>query len=490
MRRFILLIMLAAASLANAQIGGGGISGGGSTNTIPDLRTSTRPVIDPRTFGAAMDGTTDDTAAINAAIVSASRSTTNCGLGSTAPTASCTGVVQIPNGVILATQIVMKSNVTLQGTGWNNTVLLQKTASNQDFIVGTTSATDQRFSLRDLFINGNKGGQVGAFDCIHFDGTGALAGATRSPRHTLQNVFVANCAQDAISIIGDAGSDYLINVKGMNSGRFGLNLNVFDSHVDVGEFAANGVAGVNLGTNGNGSIASVKSWGNGPSGVTTGTVGDGLRVNAGNWRIVNLEAQDNVCNGVVLTATSDMSLTGLLLDGNGNSPSGGNGCAGLVLNGATNAMISGEFRAQVDAGKSDYAVAWGGTNSNIIIDMPISTASAPAVSSYSGTIGQGNTFRSNTVNGAQVGTKQQYLNGIFLFGFSDTGATRTWGINSANGAATWSQYTVATLPTAASAQAGAQVTVTDATTFTPGACVGGGSDFMIAISNGTTWSCH
>jgi hypothetical protein len=51
-------------------------------------------------------------------------------------------------------------------------------------------------------------------------------------------------------------------------------------------------------------------------------------------------------------------------------------------------------------------------------------------------------------------------------------------------------YTIATLPSAATAGAGTQVTVSDATTFTPGTCTGGGSDYMIAISNGTTWSCH
>lgn len=399
--------------------------------SVPDLLTVTRPVIDPRTFGAAMDGVTDDTVAINAAIAAASRSATNCGLGSTPPTASCTGVVQIPNGALLASQIVMKNNVTLQGTGWNNSLLIQKVGANQNFIVGTTPSTDQRFTIRDLFINGNGPYQgVTTTDCIHLDGTGALSGSTRSPRHLIQNVWVAGCAQDAISIFGDAGSDYLINVKGLNSGRYGLNLDVYDSHVDVGEFASNGIAGINLGTHGNGSIASVKAWGNGPG--TTGTVGDGIRVNSGNYRIVNVETQDNVCNGLVMTGVSDMVVTGLLTDGNGNSPSGGNGCAGLVLSGVTNSYISGEMRAQVDAGKSDYAVAFVGSSSNVTIDMPISTVTPPAVGSYSGTIGS-NTFRGNTSNGNVTSTQQQYLNNANVFGFTDTGSTRQWQIATALG---------------------------------------------------------
>lgn len=51
-------------------------------------------------------------------------------------------------------------------------------------------------------------------------------------------------------------------------------------------------------------------------------------------------------------------------------------------------------------------------------------------------------------------------------------------------------FTVSTLPSASTAGAGAMVRVSDASTFTVGTCTGGGSDFMIAISNGTTWSCH
>ena len=51
------------------------------------------------------------------------------------------------------------------------------------------------------------------------------------------------------------------------------------------------------------------------------------------------------------------------------------------------------------------------------------------------------------------------------------------------------QFTVSTLPSAAT-YSGVAFLVTDATTFTPGTCTGGGSDTMIAVSNGTTWSCH
>lgn len=52
-------------------------------------------------------------------------------------------------------------------------------------------------------------------------------------------------------------------------------------------------------------------------------------------------------------------------------------------------------------------------------------------------------------------------------------------------------YTVATLPAATSLPAGTQVTVSDGLAITAtNPCTGGGSTFQIAITNGTTWSCH
>lgn len=51
-------------------------------------------------------------------------------------------------------------------------------------------------------------------------------------------------------------------------------------------------------------------------------------------------------------------------------------------------------------------------------------------------------------------------------------------------------FVVSGLPSASSLPAGTQVIVSDATTFTPGTCTGSGSDYMIAVTNGTTWSCH
>jgi hypothetical protein len=85
--------------------------------------------------------------------------------------------------------------------------------------------------------------------------------------------------------------------------------------------------------------------------------------------------------------------------------------------------------------------------------------------------------------------------------FSNSGATQVSAIANTSIAPikvfndSWSdpflpaRFTVATLPSAATVGAGAVATVSDALTSTAGACVGGGSNTTIAVSNGTTWNC-
>lgn len=79
----------------------------------------------------------------------------------------------------------------------------------------------------------------------------------------------------------------------------------------------------------------------------------------------------------------------------------------------------------------------------------------------------------------------------------DTTATSMFNVGTANqfqvtsaGIVTIPIYAIASLPSAATSGAGAHVIVSDALTYTPGTCTNGGSDYMIAVSNGTTWSCH
>jgi hypothetical protein len=92
------------------------------------------------------------------------------------------------------------------------------------------------------------------------------------------------------------------------------------------------------------------------------------------------------------------------------------------------------------------------------------------------------------VNGSGAGATTGYFG---LYDNTDSVAPLVAGPNQvAVNAVAPKTYTVATLPSASTLGAGAMVVVTDASSFTPGTCTGSGSDYMIAVSNGTTWSCH
>jgi hypothetical protein len=141
---------------------------------------------------------------------------------------------------------------------------------------------------------------------------------------------------------------------------------------------------------------------------------------------MNDEAQDNSCNGFVLTGVTDSVATGLLTDGNGFT-GGGNGCAGLVMSGSSNNRIDGVFRGVTDAGQSDYAIAWVGGNNNNLLDLIIDN---PKVGNYSGTLGN-NTLRSPSID--VQNPSKTFNNGSILRGYSDNQSTQQWSINGTNG---------------------------------------------------------
>jgi len=93
-------------------------------------------------------------------------------------------------------------------------------------------------------------------------------------------------------------------------------------------------------------------------------------------------------------------------------------------------------------------------------------------------------FNSLSINGGTAITGQTGTGGTAVMSASPTVASPTL-----TGAPKLPTYTVATLPSASTSGVGATVVVTDATTFTIGACVGGGTDVVLAVSTGSAWNC-
>lgn len=178
-----------------------------------------------------------------------------------------------------------------------------------------------------------------------------------------------------------------------------------------------------------------------------------------------------------LSSGACLQLTGSNLSVMGTSFYGGNaaGVASISVDGTSTANISNAFIVPYSHG-GGIQVASGGVVT--LTGTTVSSTSTGATTiTNSGTIYDdgGNTFTATSSATLLSGNAP-------VSQFSYTG-TFSGGLNT-------HVYTVSALPAASSVAAGLQFIVSDATSFTPGTCTGGGSDYMIAVSNGTTWSCH
>lgn len=115
-----------------------------SSVTSPPPAASTAPdkeakVFDPKVYGAAGDGVTDDTAAF-ASVVSAAT--------------AAKGTVQIPAGTYITTIAVTTGGITIQGAGKDATIIKAPNATAATRVVAV--ANSDGTTIRDLTIDGNK----------------------------------------------------------------------------------------------------------------------------------------------------------------------------------------------------------------------------------------------------------------------------------------------------------------------------------------------
>jgi hypothetical protein len=129
----------------------------GSNVLLTKATTSLLPSSDVTTFGAKGDGVTDDTAAITAAV--------------TAANAAGGGVVFFPKstaGYIVSSTITIPSNVILQGTSRDNSVIKAKAPFTGTFVLSTTAINT---GILDLQVHCNS---IGNLSGISASSTGAL----------------------------------------------------------------------------------------------------------------------------------------------------------------------------------------------------------------------------------------------------------------------------------------------------------------------------
>jgi len=149
----------------------------------------------------------------------------------------------------------------------------------------------------------------------------------------------------------------------------------------------------------------------------------------------------------------------------GNTIMGFTGAHGIFVQGASNTNIISGNNLYGTAATDDIALA-GAVTDSVIANNTIVGTTTTAIS-LSATSARTHGLETNGIN--VVGTPINNAgNNPTVFG---------------------TVYTVATLPSASLLGAGSQVTVSDGA-GTPPTCTGGGSNYQIAVSNGTAWSCH
>jgi hypothetical protein len=301
---------------------------------------------DVRDFGACIDGSTNDTAAIQGALNAAG--------------ASSGGVVYIPAGVTLVTTLVLPNQTSLTGAGmWATTVRLLSNTNGpaiKNYVSPDGVQANGEFtSIRDLKIDGHVAGTNGGSGNtssnahgIYFT-TNPLNGmATHDskfdPHHLVENVYIINCAGWGFYQTG-RGESRLINVyvESCVQGGFSPTYDTFLTSCSAG---ANGGPGFSF-THGDITAVNCKSFLSGAISASI-TVGSGPSNQPGYYisgtaiscTMSGCIAQNNNGQGFLLNNLSGAIMSGCCADSNNYGLSNSNTAfAGIELNNTSNCIL-------------------------------------------------------------------------------------------------------------------------------------------------------
>ncbi len=267
-------------------------------------------------YGAVGDGTTDDTAAIQAAV----------------DAAGSTKLCYFPAGTyIISSPINLKSGGNYLGAGWSS-VIKQANGTNLTRLVQWPSGTNSNCLMADLMIDGNRANNTGT-TCY-----GLYAFALQYS--TFRNVRVQQVFGDGWRLDGSSGGfgNTTSTVHMENCWAYG-NVNngvvftsfVADVHVHGGDFGFNGASAITLQA-GSCSIRDAVLWG------TTG--GPGLLVGGQSNQITSCNIEGNSQHGVVVNQFGSYTLiTDCKIYANSGA---GNGLYdGVSVNGVSGTPVTG-----------------------------------------------------------------------------------------------------------------------------------------------------
>lgn len=294
--------------------------------------------INVQDFGAIGNGTTDDTAAIQAAIDYAATQALSTGQGTS---------VHFPGGYyIISSTLVLKKHVWLFGEGSRSSCIKLATNANCNVIktddTGGASGNADYTGIINMVIDGNKNNQNGAgpYHGIVFNTTPATTAAAGDTffdmHHTVMNVTVYQAKGNGIDCTGRSAIQ-LYNVHLQQCAVNGYK-STFDSTLVGVEADSCGSSGFNI-NNGSVKLVGCKSY---LSGVNTPTTdGAGFKIgNVGPCELVGCEAQNNKLQGYYFNSADRVTMAGCNADSNNtqNSTNDFERCA-VAMVGSTNCLI-------------------------------------------------------------------------------------------------------------------------------------------------------
>ena len=293
-------------------------------------------------FGAVGNGSTDDTARVQAAIDAASSLTSG-------------GTVVIPHttGGFAVTQVLLKDRVNLVGVGWRS-VLTSIAGNTADALIKLSSTGVNYTRCANFRINGNKANKgVGATTV----GV-SIQGGTGNPEHEITRLFIQNMAGRGIETLpGAIGTRVYDNWIYQVDGE-GIYIGAGDTIVDRNITGNTGLEGIYI------AAFNVKTSNNKPffAGQVNAARGTGIKVSsiADNYMSVNDEPQDNLGDGWLI----DSCKNAIIMGGDPNNNAG----AAVKINGGSYHRLAyhvgGGERTQ-----STAAIAFTGSPTNIFADV-------------------------------------------------------------------------------------------------------------------------